>query len=379
MGDQTYLPNKTVTLKEDVLNTSNTPSSSPKNSVGSFVNYSSHKTVTITIVDETPTKTTDLKQQKNLSAYPDHKSITILKIELTSIDTVSAQQKEKENYSPLKTVKISGGEIASPEKEFENKSVSYPDNKSESITSEIPVSKTPENYPNNKSHSFAKDEIKPLAIKNVATTTTANKARTVVTDNNKSQTIAEPTSAKGSVLGIVLSMALFVSLVVIVLFAYYHESVLKSEISNLQIKNADLTDSIVKLQKDKLHFDDIIFRGGKLDPKNNITIVDAAIDSEVLRVCLSINSNPFATKGKKIVYIRFIDPANNVLVKTKENIFEYRGKEIPFTLKEEVEYKNEEMMLCFDYKLEEKIQKGIYKAEIYNNGVLDGTGSFELK
>jgi hypothetical protein len=37
------------------------------------------------------------------------------------------------------------------------------------------------------------------------------------------------------------------------------------------------------------------------------------------------------------------------------------------------------MMLCFDYKPTEKVAPGAYKAEIYNEGVLDGTTTFELK
>ncbi len=74
-----------------------------------------------------------------------------------------------------------------------------------------------------------------------------------------------------------------------------------------------------------------------------------------------------------------VDQSNNVITHSKDDTFEYKGEKIPYTLKREIDFKKDELMLCIDYKLKEKLAKGTYTAEIYNEGILDGTASFELK
>ncbi len=377
-----YLSHKTVSLIIEI-----TAEKNIEKPVAPITNIENKNTVSIEDKAKEPvlaSVTDSPKQTMKLSEYPEHKSINISKVEPSSIysapvkqQVIDKKEESNDNVPPLKA-SASSEEQISAEKDLEVKPVITPDKKHELVTNEIYTEANQSNYPNNKSYSFVKEENISLSS-NAAPDTLVKKSESAVSEKNKPQTVITSVKAKKPILWIGVSAALFVSTAVTGWLAYNQQNSLNGEIAMLKQSKAELTDSIKSLQNDNLRFDDLITRGVKLDPKNNVTVVEAANESNAIRICFSIGSNKFAAKGKKDVYIRFIDSNNNVLLKSKENLFEYRGNQIPYSLKEEVNYKNEEMMLCFDYKPDNALAKGLYKAEIYNNGILDGTETFELK
>ncbi len=401
-----YLSHKTVNIpnvvtpeiKEEKTNEVksepiNTPISTTN--IDTKGNYLSHKTVIISnevTLEIREEKANEVKSEIYISAKS-----AIIKDEASEVPNLYPEQKtaivstedQRDNYPPIRTVSISAEEkitvTIENKKELEVNTTTISRNVSDSISISKISGEDQINYPHHKSHSFAYDDNKALSIdakreeQKVDTSAHVKKVETVSKENIQSQPITTSAKAKKPVLWIIASIALFIASAGTGWFSYQQQSSLQNEITLLKKNKDDLTDSLKKLKKDKLHFDDLITRGGKLDQKNNITVVDGAAESETIRICFSIADNPFAAKGKHAVYIRLIDPNNNVLVNTKENIFEYRGNQIPFSLKAEIEYKNEEMMLCLDYKVAEKLQKGIFITEIYNEGVLDGLEKFELK
>lgn len=314
----------------------------------------------------------------------------VVKQVIDATQTIGLKEDKNESYPSRKTV-ILTEEVKIPlavndKKDLVDQAIVSTETKIESATV-LKTSETPSaTYPDHKTHYFVKEEKRVVAENDGASTAATSssspsikKEEPILQLNNKPDTVVLSAKPKKPVLWMVISSSLFIVTAISVWFFYNQQNSLKEEITLLKINNESLTDSVMKLRRDKLQFDDIIIRGGKIDPKNNITLLENATDAEALRICFSINSNQYATIGKKAVYIRIMDPNNNVLVNTKDNLFEYKGNQIPFSLKKEVEYRKEEMMLCIDYKPEEKLQKGIYKAEIYNDGVLDLVGSFELK
>lgn len=427
-----YLSHKTVDLSQQVAPEKievkpkegktaeiNKPSTSPSLIV-SKGNYPSHKTINLTdstILIQQEEKPFEAKKAIDIKTTIVNAEQTIVenfnsdtnaplfieklsekKIEFTSkveitpisgvkqptIDTLQAitgKEEKKENYPASKTILINSEESIKPAM------VDKTDLKVEPVISELTKTmpdagiKTSEkaltNYPDHKSFSFVKNENKTSQINQVAPALV--KDEKAVLETAKVQTAGTATKAKKPIFWMSLSAVIFIASATTVWFSYHQQNALKDEILALKTNKEELTDSIMKLQKNKLQFDDIIIRGGKIDTKNNISIVNAAAESEAIRICFSITDNPSVPQGKKIVYVRFIGPDNKILMKAKDNMFDYKGNQIPFSLKEEINYKNKEMMLCLDYKLEEKLLKGLYKAEIYNEGVLDGTGSFELK
>jgi hypothetical protein len=304
--------------------------------------------------------------------------------------TIGLREDKNESYPVRKTIILKEEEkIPLPvteKKDLVDQVIVSAENKIESATVLKSTETLSTTYPNHKTHYFVKEENKVVAENDGASTVAASssspsikKEEPILQVNTKPGTVVSSDKPKKPVLWMVISSSLFIVTAISIWFFYNQQNSLKEEIYLLKINNETLADSVLKLRRDKLQFDDIIIRGGKIDPKNNITLLENATDAEALRICFSINSNQYATIGKKAVYIRIIDPNNNVLVNTKDNLFEYKGNQIPFSLKKEVEYRKEELMLCIDYKPEEKLQKGLYKAEIYNDGVLDLKGSFELK
>lgn len=411
-------------LKEEVSNKINIPSSVAV-SVDSKGNYPSHKTIDLsgntikqeeksvepkisidvkTIIKEEQTIVQTLAADTNSSiilekvseqrvefiSKVDIAAAEIVKQVIDAPQTIGLREDKNESYPVHKTVILKEEEkiplAVTEKKDLVDQVIVSTENKIESVTA-LKSTETPSTtYPNHKTHYFVKEENKVVAendgVSAAATSSSSpsiKKEEPILQANNKPGTVVSSAKSKKPVLWMVISSSLFLVAAISIWFFYNQQNSLKEEIVLLKINNESLTDSVLKLRRDKLQFDDIIIRGGKIDPKNNITLLENATDAEALRICFSINSNQYATIGKKAVYIRIIDPNNNVLVKTKDNLFDYKGNQIPFSLKKEVEYRKEEVMLCIDYKPEEKLQKGLYKAEIYNDGVLDLKGSFELK
>ena len=241
-------------------------------------------------------------------------------------------------------------------------------------------------YPAHKTHSFVKEEltsateqdIKPVSTLVAPDSNERVSPQTKAPDIKKTVPVVTATSSKKPVLWIAASGLLLLASAATAWYAYQQKKTMQEEIVTLKQSNEVLAENVKKLQKD-LYVDDIIARAGKLDAKNNITVIEDANASEVLRTCFSVIPNAQSKKGKKTVYIRFMDAAGNVLLNGKENVFEYKGEKIPYSAMQQIDYKGAEMMLCVDFKPSGKLQKGTYKAELYNDGVKDGIASFELK
>lgn len=329
---------------------------------GSGASYPAHKTVSLQVdamtsaVEKTPETTviignrnetlTDKPKLQNyadaklgdLMDYPNNRTV-VLPIE----ETQSLKDNTANNSQAIKRQ-----EIISEKREG---------------SSSYPVAKTA--ILHEEQHTFVNEQKQVSSIAPVSTESTITQSTGI-------------TKAKKPVLWIIASSLLLLTSAATAWYFYQKQQLLKEEITVLKQNNLDLTESVQRMQKD-LHFDDIIARAGKLDANGNIILQNDASTAEVVRTCFSIADNPKALNGKKIVFIRLLDAGNKVLQTTTDNVFEYRGNKIPYSVKEEINYKKAEMMLCVDFKLNAKLPKGNYKAEIYNEGVLDGTVPFELK
>jgi hypothetical protein len=384
---ETYLSHKTIYLDDQKIIIQQ-----EEKSVESIISGDTQTTITKETQTVVQSTFVNGANQNAIETSTELKVEVISKVDVESKDELKQQEidktaklgneGEKGNYPSSRTFifkeeeKIPLNSLAS--KDSEEKQNNPTNIKKGSVESLIASPSTKSDYPDNKSYSFTKEENTTSSINDIGSSS-VKKEVNQVPDKNKSQpTIVSPASKK-PVLWISLSCALLILSSVAIWFLNSQQNSLKEEIALLKTNQETLTDSVMKLRRDKLHFDDIIIRAGKLNPKNNITLVENASESEVIRICFSINSNQYATIGKKALYIRFIGPDNNVLVKTKDNLFEYKGNKIPFSLMKEVDYNKGEMMFCFDYKLDKKLEKGIYKAELYNDGVLDLKSTLELK
>lgn len=242
-------------------------------------------------------------------------------------------------------------------------------------------------YPAHKTFSFVASDNKVVDNQVIAPSVqtavkTENKPNVVVpvTKNEPiaSKESAVPAKAKKPLVWIIASATILVTSVATIWYVNNEKNKLQDEVVALKQSNVELSENLLRLQKD-IRIDDIIARAGIVDAKNNIAVEQDATKSSVIRTCFSVMPNGNAKQGTKTVYIRLLDGAGNIITANKNNTFDYKGEKIEYSEKKEIDFKGNDLMLCADYKPTQKLEKGTYKAELYSDGVLDGTATFELK
>jgi hypothetical protein len=375
--------------------------------------YPSHKTIVIATESAKPTVDALKKEADNLitkvTSVPEVKvEIPVIVPQQKNVVVESIQKKVEQSplvdsYPVHKSVSLENSVLA--DKKLETNTVEKviepsvsKSNTSDEVKQTVAkpvdpkINTTTDNdlkniYPAHKTFSFGVTDVKQEDTKTVVTP-----AQIAATVESKNQPLVQATKntaveakesapvekAKKPLVWIIASATILATSAAAIWYTNQQKIKLQEEVTALKQSNAELSENVQKLQKD-LHIDDIIARAGKLDAKNNIIVEQDATKSEVIRTCFSVMPNTNAKNGKKIVYVRLLDSMGNVVAVNKNNTFEYKGAKMEYTEKKEIDFKGAELMLCVDYKSTQKLEKGTYKAELYNDGVLDGTASFELK
>ena len=91
-----------------------------------------------------------------------------------------------------------------------------------------------------------------------------------------------------------------------------------------------------------------------------------------------IAKNITAPVGEKVVYVRIMKPDDDVLVKSRADVFAFEGKEINYSMKKMLEYEGEELPVTMYWNIEEFLSPGTYRVDIFIDGNLIGRKSFTL-
>ena len=83
--------------------------------------------------------------------------------------------------------------------------------------------------------------------------------------------------------------------------------------------------------------------------------------------------------GEKAVYVRIMKPDDDVLIKSKSNVFPFENKEISYSMKKLIEYDGEEQAVTMYWDIEEFLSPGTYRVDIFADGNLIGKKSFTLE
>ena len=105
-----------------------------------------------------------------------------------------------------------------------------------------------------------------------------------------------------------------------------------------------------------------------------------AAKTNMIKACFTLLENQLSKAGDKNIYIKVVDPNQKTLLsKNPINIINSDGENLELSSKRMVNYQNENMDLCIFHEIEEVLQPGNYKVEIYNDGYFIGGSSFALR
>jgi len=159
------------------------------------------------------------------------------------------------------------------------------------------------------------------------------------------------------------------------------KNTLSSEKESLSKSNAALGTKVDMANAIKINFMEVkgyeIKKDGKLKERNK------AKDVQMLRVCFLTETNMVTSSGQKKFFIRIINPQGETIAIEDQGSGVLTNKldnsQVRYTTSGEINYKNEDTNACIDWTLSEKLVKGDYKIEMFNNGFQVGKGSFLLK
>ena len=96
------------------------------------------------------------------------------------------------------------------------------------------------------------------------------------------------------------------------------------------------------------------------------------------KINFSIVKNITAETGERTLYIRITKPDNDVLTKSSSNTFPYENRELVYSIKKYIEYNGEEQNVTVYWDVEEFLYAGSYRVDIFSDGTLIGSQSFNL-
>lgn len=91
-----------------------------------------------------------------------------------------------------------------------------------------------------------------------------------------------------------------------------------------------------------------------------------------------INKNISASTGEKYIYLRILQPDESPLVKKNDNVFLFENKYINYSARRPIEYEGEEVAVTIYWDVEEFLQPGTYRADIFADGYIIGSAKFNL-
>lgn len=162
---------------------------------------------------------------------------------------------------------------------------------------------------------------------------------------------------------------------------------LRKENKEITTKYQQTTETLNKVNVEKQSLSEKVTLASKLDA-TNVSVVPVNKKGkaqkkinkiEQLVVSFTIAKNITAEPGERTIYVRIMKPDDDVLVKSRMNVFTYENKEINYSIKRLLEYAGEEVNVTLYWDVEEYLMPGTYRVDLFADGNRIGSKSFELK
>ena len=146
------------------------------------------------------------------------------------------------------------------------------------------------------------------------------------------------------------------------------------------------TQTVSQLTKEKEQLTETVQLASKLDASNIIVTglndknksTDQIKKMAKIEFRFVINKNITAPPGEKTIYVRILKPDDDVLIKSRSDVFVYENKEIAYSAKRIIEYEGEEYPMTIYWDIEETLFPGTYRVDIFADGKQIGRKSFKF-
>ena len=159
------------------------------------------------------------------------------------------------------------------------------------------------------------------------------------------------------------------------------KTILASQTETLSKSNEMLSSKVDMAESIKINWLEV--KGYDVRDNGSVKEKSKAKKVEMLRTCFKTETNLVTSSGEKEFFIRYTAPAGEVLyveeLGSGSIINKLNGDTERYTVSGTVDYNNDDMTACLDWKPNFKLNKGNYKVEIFQNGFNVGNGTFKLK
>lgn len=161
---------------------------------------------------------------------------------------------------------------------------------------------------------------------------------------------------------------------------------LKDNVDKEKRRNENLTMENVKLSNKvaigaKLNAKQIFVTGVKTRSNGKERETNRSSQLEKLKISFTIDENYVNDPGQKTVYVKVIGPDGATLYNEAagSGTFNFQGQQSLFSVKQEIAFEQKAQEVVLYWTRGSAFGKGEYKLELYTDGFMIGSSSFELK
>ena len=162
---------------------------------------------------------------------------------------------------------------------------------------------------------------------------------------------------------------------------------LQKENKRVKARYSEASRKIDKIEEEKENLTKKVSLASQLDAigisftplKKNGKEAKKIKDAKKIAIGFTIAKNITTETGEKTIYVRILKPDEDVLAKNSGDLFTYENKELKYSIKKYIEYNGEEQQVNVYWDIEEFLQAGTYKVQIFADGNMIGSGSFNIK
>lgn len=161
---------------------------------------------------------------------------------------------------------------------------------------------------------------------------------------------------------------------------------LKDENKLVKRQYEAVSQEVTKLSEERTQMQETITKASLLNANNILVETLNERDRKVTRInkiarfkiSFSIAKNITAATGEKKVFVRIVTPDDYVLAKQAGKNFAYEGKEIPYSCSKTIEYDGENCDVFLYCNVQEVLNAGDYRIEIFVDNQLIGEHQIKL-